>query len=200
MNVKKNNKPHIILISGPSAAGKTTLCDYLVTHYSNEYEHIRQDDYLKNPSTFPIFGEFRVWEEPENIMFDTLIKHILKLKAGKKVEWRTFSKHEEEPVHRYTIMPKHFILIDGSLILSNKQMLDLGDEKIYLDIPVEVSLSRRASRSKFWGIDLSFYDKAVYIPSYAKYRYLKDHADHIIDGTKTIEEIAEELRKIVHTI
>jgi uridine kinase len=200
MGTPAHSKSYIVLISGPSAAGKTTLCEYLVHKYRDEYEHIRQDDYLNDPSTFPIFGDFQVWEEPANIMFDTLIAHIMELKAGHEVPWRTFSQHEREPVHRYVIMPKPFILIDGSLILSHKDVLALADEKIYLDVPMEVSLMRRAARSKRWGLDLSRYDQEVVIPSYAKYRYLKDHADHVINGMKATEEVAKELRSILHKI
>lgn len=189
--------PKIILISGPSAAGKTTLTQYLAVNFEDEYEHIRQDDYLKDPKTFPIQGNYQVWEDPGNIMFELLVEHVKKLKNGEMVHWRTFAKDENETVHKYVLKPKPFIVVEGTLLLTNEALKELADRVIYLDVPLEVSLTRRAERGKLWNLVLDEYDKEIVIPALLKYQNLIDEADKVLDGTKTTKELALELQSIL---
>lgn len=197
MDMTRSQQPKIILISGPSAAGKTTLGEYLTGHFPDQFEHIRQDDYLRDPSTFPIEGDYQIWEIPENIMFDTLISHIETIRSGTEVPWRTFAKNPNEPVHAYVLKQKPYILIEGSLLFTSDAVLKLADMRIYIDLPLEHSLARRAQRALRWNMDLSAYDTHVVVPAYKRYQELRRRAEHIIDGNKPTEEIAEEVTHIL---
>ena len=45
-------KKIIVGIVGPSGSGKSTLCKTLASE-SDKYEHIKLDNYFKNPKTLP---------------------------------------------------------------------------------------------------------------------------------------------------
>ena len=46
-------KKIIVGIVGPSGSGKSTLCKTLASE-SDKYEHIKLDNYFKDPETFPL--------------------------------------------------------------------------------------------------------------------------------------------------
>ncbi len=190
----------IIALTGPSAAGKTTLGHYLAHHYEDEFVHIRLDDYLKDPDTFPVNERGQKdWDNPSNIQFDELIAHLHKLKRGEPIDWHTFAKHKDEQVYYYTLYPKKYILVEGTMVLMDEEVRNMADLKIYLDVPVEVSLARRLERGKrVWGLDLEEYDKEYTIPVLERHRRVeKFHTDYIIDGTKPPKDVADEVYSLI---
>lgn len=195
-----NNNIHIIGIAGPSGAGKTTLSRYLSQLYKEDFEHVRQDDYTKNPETFPMKGKFKNWEVPMNYKFDLIAQHLLDLRMGKEVEGHTFAKDETEPVYTYILQPKKFVILEGTLVLTDEQVSQLCDLKIYLEIPVDMIIQRRISRMKEMGQEhWPEYDEQVTIPEFRKYGEIqKIYADAIVDGTKPKKEVAEEVRNLIH--
>ncbi|MBX4188207.1 MAG: AAA family ATPase [Candidatus Doudnabacteria bacterium] len=198
-----NEQRKIIAVTGPSAAGKTTIGHYLSHHFNHEFEHIRLDDYLKDPKTFPINESgHKDWDHPNNFYFDELQKHLSQLKSGQTADWHTFAKDEKEKIYYYTLNPKKYIFVEGTMILMNEDLNRMYDLKIYLDVPIEVSLARRAERGKRdWGIDLIEYDKEVMVPVLEKHRRVqKFNTDYIVDGTKEPKTVAEEVRKLIYNV
>lgn len=194
-----NNHIYLIGIAGPSGAGKTTLSRYLSSLYKEEFEHLRQDDYAKHPATYPMKGKYMNWEVPTNIKFDEIVSHLLKLKEGKPVENHTFAKDESEPVYYYTLSPKKYVLLEGSLVLTQEAISQYCDLKIYLEIPWGVMFERRSQRMSETGQHYwREYDEKVVVPEFRKYGEIqKIYADHIVDGTKTKKEVAEEVRDLI---
>ena len=94
-------------------------------------------------------------EERRKINFDhpcafdwkLLIQHIKTLKAGQAIELPTYSYLEctsvEEPIH---VEPQKVILIEGILALSNKELRDLMDLKIFVDADSDERLIRVIER------------------------------------------------------
>jgi uridine kinase len=186
----------IIGIAGPSGAGKTTLARYLSAYYKDDFEHMRQDDYTKDPATFPMHGDYRNWEVPENYKFDMIASHLLELRQGREVAGKTFAKNETEPVYHYILQPKKFVLLEGSFVLTDEAVAALVDLKIYIDVPVEMMLARRQERmGSGYHRD---YDLKVLVPSYKRFGEIqKIYADQIIDGTKSKKEVVEDVRALI---
>ncbi|HEX5429987.1 MAG TPA: AAA family ATPase [Patescibacteria group bacterium] len=183
-------------LAGPSGAGKTTLANYLATYFGNEFEHIRLDDYLRDPAEFPRQGKFRNWEHPNNYKFDLLLSHLQKLREGREVLSRNFTWRPEELPYEFYLKPKKYILIEGALALADERLVSIFDRKIYLDVPVEVMLARRAKR-----MGKSFdpeYDREVVVPEFERHGMIqKIHADHIVDGTKDPNTVARTVRDLI---
>ena len=73
----------LIGIAGPSASGKSTICEEL-TKIILPLVIISQDNYWKNPESFPRVNGVKNWELPEDLDFDTLYHNLRDLKEGKK--------------------------------------------------------------------------------------------------------------------
>lgn len=185
-------------IAGPSGAGKTTLASFLKSNFANEFEHIRLDDYFKPPETFPMKGKFVNWAHPANYKFDLLYEHLKKLRNGERVKNKTFAPYMHVPIYEYDIEPKNYILVDGTLVLTNEDVASLLDKKIYIDIPPELMIERRRMRPNVFAIDTEEYDREVTLPEFEKHGLMqKTQADYIVDGTKDPKTVAREVREII---
>lgn len=189
------NKIYFIGIVGPSGSGKTTLCKKLKLS-SKDHEHIRLDNYFKNPRTFPIKHGFRNWEKPANLKFNVLLKHLKMLKNGEVVHTKSFPKKAGGKSHPIILKPKQVILIEGFMLFKDKKVRDILDLKIYLDIHPELMLKRRGIR--FGLSHINDYDSKVAIPEFLKNGVVqKRYADYLIDASKSQSQVIKEIRKIL---
>jgi uridine kinase len=184
-------------IAGPSGAGKTTLSHFLKANFKDEFEHIRQDDYLKSPEEFPMKGKFKNWEHPQNYKFEILYDHLKRLKLGEKVMSRSFVPDDTQ-VHEFYLEPMPYVLVEGSLILTNEDVASLIDKKIYLEISPELMIERRKLRSNYFAIDTQEYDREVTIPEFQRHGAIqKLYADAIVDGAQDPKSVALQVRDII---
>ena len=77
----------------------------------------------------------------------TGIQALKKLKENKEVMIPTydFSTHSRKK-DKQKINPKKIILVDGILILNSKELVDIFDLKIFIDVPDKIRLERRMFR------------------------------------------------------
>lgn len=195
-NIKTTKaKVYFVGIVGPSGSGKTTLCKKLKL-ISKEHEHIRLDNYFKDPKTFPIKHGFRNWEKPSNFKFDILLKHLKMLKNGKEVHTKSFPTKAGGKSKPIVLKPKKFIFIEGFMLFKDKKIRDFLDLKIYLDVHPKLMLKRRSIR--FGPSHINDYDTKVAIPEFLKYGITqKKYADYIIDATKPQPKVIKEVQKII---
>lgn len=193
--MNKISRHYLVGIVGPSGTGKTTLCKKLKI-LSKNHEHIRLDNYFKNPKTFPIKHGFRNWEKPSNLKFDLLLKHLKTLKNGKEVHTKSFPKKEGGISKPITLKPKKIIFIEGFMLFKNKKVRNILDLKIYLDIRSELMLKRRAIR--FGPSHINDYDTKVAIPEFLKYGIIqKKYADLVINISKPQTEVIKQVQKMI---
>ncbi|MBI2676483.1 MAG: AAA family ATPase [Candidatus Yanofskybacteria bacterium] len=189
-------KTIFIGIVGPSGSGKTTLCKKLKLSNKN-HEHIRLDNYFKNPQTFPLKNGFRNWEKPSNLKFDVLLKHLKALQNGKEVHTKSFPKRAGAKPTPITLKPKPIILIEGFMLFKDKRVRDMLDVKIYLEIHPELMLKRRAIR--FGEAHITDYDTKVAIPEFLKHGTTqKKYADYVVDATRSQPQVIKEVQKIIN--
>ena len=196
--MKSLNRHILIGIVGPSGSGKTTLCKKLKASSKN-YEHVRLDNYFKHPRTFPLKNGFRNWEKPSNLKFDILLKHLRTLKNGRVVYTKSFPKKAGAKPEPIILKPKPIILIEGFMLFKNKNLRNMLDVKIYLEIYPELMLRRRAIR---FGVNhISDYDIKVAIPEFLKHGVVqKKYADYVVDATKPQSKVIKEVRQIIQKL
>ncbi len=193
--MKKLKDIYLIGIAGPCGAGKTTLGKKLKSFYKN-CEHIRLDNYLKSPKTYPKKGKWINWELPGNLKFNVLLGHLKLLKSGKEIHTKTFPKTAEAKRKSIVLKPKRIIIVEGFMLFKDKKIRDMLDIKIYLDVRPELMLKYRARR--FGESHIKEYDTKVAIPEFLKYGVTqKKYADHIIDTTQSQSKIIKEVQKII---
>ena len=188
----------IVGICGPSTSGKTTLCKSLLKRYDSE--HIEVDNYLKAKKDLPEEFGFKNWELPENIRFEALIKNLKDLKEGKETKIPVYECGKGIAKFRI-VKPNEFIFIDGYYILHNKEIRELLDVKIYLDLSEEEIMKRKVKLGEegceWVGKD---YLEKIFLPANKKYAVpQKKYADFVIDGTLSKEEIENKIKKILHS-
>ena len=140
---------YIIGIAGGTGSGKTTVVRKIIESLpAHEVALIPQDSYYNDNTGIPM-------EERRKINFDNpcasdwklLIQHIKTLKAGQAIEQPTYSYLEcnrlKETIH---VEPQKVILIEGILALSNKELRDLMDLKIFVDADSDERLIRVIER------------------------------------------------------
>ena len=139
----------IIGIAGGTGYGKTTVVRKLTERLpKGEVVVIPQDSYYKDSSHVPV-------EERQNINFDhpdafdwvLLEQHIAQLKQGMSIEQPIYDyitcTRQKETVH---IEPKEIIIVEGIMALSDKEVREQMDLKIFVDADGDDRLRRVISR------------------------------------------------------
>src|SRR3989344_5591123 len=189
-------KSLIVGIVGASGAGKSTLCKTLKESESDKYEHIKLDNYFKDPETFPMKEGFKNWELPSNLKFDELIRDLETLKNGQEVNTKSFPKKAGAKAEPITLKSKPVILIEGFMLFKDKKLRDMLDVKIYLDIHPELMLHRRSIR--FGADHINDYDTEVAIPEFLEHGVVqKEEADYVVDATRDQSEVIKEVKEII---
>src|SRR3989338_2889167 len=101
----------LIGIAGPSSSGKSTICDELQKRWKDSVV-IQTDDYWCNPEHFPRVKEFKNWELPDCLDFDTLYLNLKELKESKTTLMPQWVRGTY-PSPRREVNPASFILVEG---------------------------------------------------------------------------------------
>lgn len=174
-------KPLVIGVGGRSCSGKSTVAKELETKYKGEFLHIDQDKFFKI--------EADNWESPEALRFDKLIETIKNLKENKNTAIPT---HKSTEKFDREVKPHSIIIIEGFLLFANKELNELIDKKIWVEVSDENLFNRRVKRAE--GFCKPGYIMNTVIPESKKYEEMqKREADLIIDGNKPKDEMAKEV-------
>ncbi|MCJ8293972.1 MAG: uridine kinase [Colwellia sp.] len=146
-------KPTIIAIAGPSASGKTlfaqTIHDELVTELGeNGISIIYEDAYYRDQSHLSMSDREQTnYDHPNAFEHELLSEHLKKLIENKTIDspvycYKTHTRLNETK----TFTPTKIILVEGILLLSNQELRDCFDIKVYMDTPLDICLIRRIQR------------------------------------------------------
>ena len=185
-------KSFVIGVGGRSCSGKSEVTRYLENKYKNHIVRIPSDRFFKILNTKEL-DETDGWESPASIRWDRLIYSITKLKNGKSTHIPSKGWTE---IFNLLIEPKEIILVEGYLVFTNEELVDLIDKKIWVDVSDLNILYRRTIRDG--NINGMHYTMSKVIPISKKYeKQQKEKADIIIDGNKTKEEIIQEVERYI---
>ena len=144
-----NESCKIIAITGGSGAGKTTLAKKISKILGvKRCVIISQDNYYFDLSEkFDYDGGAVNFDHPEMLELKLMASDLKKLKQGKivNIPCYDFSTHSRMKKTK-KIIPTEIILVDGILILNSKELEELFDFKIFIDIPDDIRFERRMNR------------------------------------------------------
>lgn len=135
----------IIGIAGGSGSGKTTVVNKIIERIDREQlAIIPQDSYYYDSSNVPMEERKKInFDHPNAIEFSLLIDHLKQLKAGKSIEQPKYSyitcTRAFDTVH---VMPKDVIIVEGILVLTNPELRELMDIKVFVDADGDDRLAR----------------------------------------------------------
>ena len=142
------SKVMIVGVAGGSASGKTTIIEKLKKEFKEEIEVLCHDYYYKSNDDISMEERNNLnYDHPNSFETDRMINDIKKLKSGEEIyrpeyDYTIHTRSEKE----YLVQPQPGIIIDGFLILENKELRDLMDVKIFVDTDADERLMRRILR------------------------------------------------------
>lgn len=139
----------IIGIAGGTGSGKTTVVRKIIESLpQDEVAVIPQDCYYNDNHHIPLETRLKMnYDEPAAIEWSLLCKQLKDLKEGKSVEMPTYDfltcSRQKETVH---IEPREVVVIEGILVLTDKELRDMMDVKVFVDADPDDRLIRVISR------------------------------------------------------
>lgn len=143
------NKHIIIGITGGTGSGKSTVAKEICEKFDdNCITILEQDSYYKDQSNMTFEQRIKTnYDHPDAFDTQLLIEHINSLMQGKKIEKPIYDfeihNRKKETV---CVEPKSIIILEGILILQDKDLRDLLNIKIYVDTDADVRIIRRIVR------------------------------------------------------
>ena len=139
----------VIGIAGGTGSGKTTVVNKIISSLpAGEVAVIPQDSYYKDSSHIP--SELRCninFDEPAAIEWSLLEKHLDMLRRGEAIEMPTYSyltcTRQKETVH---IEPRDVVIVEGILVLTQPELRDDMDIKVFVDADADDRLIRVIAR------------------------------------------------------
>ena len=139
----------IIGIAGGTGCGKTTVVNTLIEQLpEGEVVVISQDSYYKDTSHLSYDERVKInFDHPRSIDFELLVSHLQELKKGNSIEQPVYSfvKHNRTGDVILT-KPRKVIIVEGILILTNPEIRELFDVKIFVHADSDERLIRRLKR------------------------------------------------------
>jgi|SRR3989344_1962508 len=178
----------IIGIAGPSASGKSTVCEELVKLIPGSLL-ISQDDYWKNPEYFPRVKGLKNAELPECIDFGRLYHNLLDLKNGKNTTAPKWIRGQYPP-NQQVLTPASVIIVEGFRLFYDSRIRDILDYKVYIDVSTTEIIQRRLSRLRHGQLEREWYYREVVVAEDIKHGLpMKKYADEVVDGTAAVHDI-----------
>lgn len=144
----KSKSVFIIGIVGATGSGKSMFSRMLADKFSDKVVRISSDMYYKDQSNLPLAERLLSnMDQPNAIDFPLLVKHLKMLIQGKCIEQPIydFAAHKRKAKTTH-IEPKAVIIVEGLLILADKNLRDFFDLKIYIEVDDDLRLARRIKR------------------------------------------------------
>ncbi|MEO7979126.1 MAG: uridine kinase [Flavobacterium sp.] len=139
----------IIGIAGGTGSGKTTVVHQIMNELPDtEVGVISQDSYYKETHNLSYDERALInFDHPRSIDFELLEKHLKALKAGETIDQPVYSfiqhNRTDDTVSTH---PRKVMIVEGILILTNPELRELFDIKIYVHADSDERLVRRLKR------------------------------------------------------
>lgn len=141
--------PFIIGVAGGSGSGKTSISQQIQEMVGAEnIAYLQHISYYRDHSHHPTAERARVnYDHPDSLETELMLQHLHALRQGQAVEVPKydFALHTRLPETRL-IHPARIVLVEGILILVEKELRDLMDLRIYVDTDADLRFIRRLQR------------------------------------------------------
>ncbi len=142
------NKVCIVGVAGGTASGKTTIVSQIAEYFGNDIVVISHDSYYKahDEMTYEERSQLN-YDHPDSFESERMANDIRDLIKGHTIEVPVYDYTIHNRSDRtITVEPKPVIIIEGILVLENKELRDLMDAKVYVDTDADERLMRRIRR------------------------------------------------------
>jgi uridine kinase len=143
----------IIGIAGASGAGKSLLARQLHARMRDRFSNrdvaiLNEDSYYRRRDELSLGDREKInFDHPSAFEHELLVKHLNELRNGNSVDvpQYDYAQHNRSS-DVITMESSKVIILEGILILHDSELRDSLDLKIFVDVPLDVCLSRRLRR------------------------------------------------------
>lgn len=139
----------IIGIGGGTGCGKTTVVNQILNELpAGEVGIISQDSYYKDTSHLTYDQRIKInFDHPRSIDFELLENHLKELKKGNTIEQPVYSFVQHNRTGDTIVThPRKVMIVEGILILTNPELREMFDIKIFVHADSDERLIRRLKR------------------------------------------------------
>lgn len=135
----------VIGIAGGTGSGKTTVVRKIIESLpKDEVAVLPQDSYYKDNAHIPLEERLKMnYDEPASIEWPLLCAQLKALAQGETVEMPTYDfitcSRLPETV---TVKPREVVVVEGILVLTDKELRDMMDVKVFVDADADERLIR----------------------------------------------------------
>jgi len=147
------SKTTVIAIAGASASGKSlfaqTIYEELLPELGpNGISIIKEDSYYRDQSSLSMEERSQTnYDHPHAFEHELLSTHLTALINQTPVDCPIYCyKTHTRTTETVSVNPTKIILVEGILLLSNPELRDCFDIKVYMDTPLDICLIRRIKR------------------------------------------------------
>ena len=191
LKISKSKNKIIIGIDGLGGAGKSTLANALSEHLQHTHHVIvfHIDDFI-TPRNIRYNENYPEWECYYDLQwrydyFVNDVLHPILETSCDHIEVELYDKENDTYyIEKYAVKNPTIVIVEG-VFLQRKELENIYDYMIYIDIPEEVRLERVLGRDTYIGNDAQITEKYVnrYFP--AENYYIEtckpiDRADYVI--------------------
>ena len=139
-------------VAGGTASGKSTISRAILDSVGEDnIAHLLHDSYYKPLAQLEAENDGPIerinFDHPDSLDTSLLIEHIQHLKSGQAVEVPIydFVTFDRKPSTQH-MEPHPVILVEGILVLAERDLRELFDIKIFVDAPADIRFIRRLTR------------------------------------------------------
>lgn len=146
--MENDRKICVLGVAGGSASGKTTIIKKIQEHFGEDIAVISHDNYYKAHDDMPFEERCKLnYDHPDSFESQRMAEDVSKLLKGRPIDMPTYDYcNHNRAKDTIRIAPKTVIIMEGILILENRELRDLMDIKIYVDTDADERLIRRIKR------------------------------------------------------
>ena len=141
-------KVWIIGIAGGSASGKSTVVRRLRDYFGDDIGFVSHDSYYKAHDDLTYEERCRLnYDHPDALETDRMVEDLRRLKEGHEIECPVydFTVHNRS-AETVKVQPKRVVIVEGIMILENRELRSLLDLKVYVDADADERITRRLIR------------------------------------------------------
>jgi len=201
-------KPYLIIVAGGSASGKSTVVQSILKKSGiQNVLVINQDDYYLDQKQVDMSQRILMnYDHPKSIDNQLLIQDIQKLLNGQSIlkpiyDYNNYTRSDQTEV----LESKPIIILEGILSLTDPNIRNIADLKLYVELDDDIRFIRRLSRDvKERGRTMSSVINQYIMtvkPMYHKYvKPTKRYADMIIPNDEKHSAAVDVIVNMLKTI
>ena len=153
LDIAATDRPFIVGIAGASGSGKSRFAGRLrdrltLARDAATVTVLSEDSYYRARSDLPFEQRCQInYDHPDALEHELLVEQLRSFRKGEAVEVPEYdyATHNRKSTTR-RIAPSRIILLEGILLLSDEAIRDQCDLKLFIDVPLDICLSRRLRR------------------------------------------------------